>query len=121
MSNENKQLTLLEKFEQGWHITDSYGDKMIAVYKAKNSDKIIVEWFSGAIGTFDLQDLNGTWLTCTPPKERKTINVYMDASGNVAANTSSEEYIDVTKPTGYEYITTIHLEKNGDKWEVVNP
>ena len=107
-----QELTLLEKFEQGWDITDSYGDKMIAVYKAKNSDKIIVEWFSGAIGTFDLQDLNGTWLTCTPPKERKKLYLYRSGA-SCGFSVTSDGW------GAQDFISEIHLEKTDGKWNVI--
>ncbi len=107
-----QELTILEKFEQGWHITDSYGDKMIAVYKAENSDKILVEWFSGAIGTFDLQDLNGTWLTCTPPKERKKLYLYRSGA-SCGFSVTSDGW------GAQDFIAEIHLEKTDGKWNVI--
>lgn len=44
MSNENKQLTLLEKFEQGWEIRANSGSVAVQVIKSKAAHNYIIEW-----------------------------------------------------------------------------
>lgn len=113
MSNENKQLTLLEKFEQGWEIRHKSEIKAVQVIKRKEGVGYIIEWEGG--GAFCYIG-NESYITCTPPKERKTVYVYLlTITGKCL---TSEELL---TSEFCKIIQTIHLEKNGDKWEVVNP
>lgn len=109
---EPQELTLLEKFEQGWEIMEPKGCKVVAAYKSKTTDKIIIEWSDGDVHAYNSDSKFEALFTCTPPKERKTLYVYQGLEQGVFAST--EKYL-------YPIITEIHLEKTGDKWEVVNP
>jgi hypothetical protein len=108
MSNENKQLTLLEKFEQGWEIMNRCDNTIaVQVVKQKLKDSYAIEWSDGEFVQGYLE--SDKWLICTPPKERKTLYIHDGLQGIFAS----------TEKFPYEVITEIHLEKNGDKWEVV--
>lgn len=108
-----QELTLLEKFEQGWEIRYK-GDGTIAVQVVRQNvrDAYIIEWNDGVV-SFDVSEVDDC-ITCTPPKERKTLYLY-EGDGKVDFFASS------AKTAEFNLISEIHLEKNGDKWEVVNP
>lgn len=110
MSNENKQLTLLEKFEQGWEIRANSGSVAVQVIKSKAAHNYIIEWDNGVVAR-NYYEGDG-FIKLTPPKERKTLYLYEGLNN---------EFFTSTENLFYPLITTIHLEKNGDKWEVVNP
>ena len=104
-----QELTLLEKFEQGWEIMELHnGFRIIDIAKTIKG-RYFVKWSDGKIEQYDDLILNA--VTCTPPKERKTLYIHDGLQGIFAS----------TEKFPYEVITEIHLEKNGDKWEVVKP
>jgi len=109
-----QELTILDKFEQGWEIKYKDGVKAIEVYKSKTwHDRIILEWADGTSSCGNDIDFEG-YITCTPPKERKTLYLY-------ERDEKTSFCVTTVKFPECGIITEIHLEKNGDNWEVVNP
>ena len=109
-----QQLTLLEKFEQGWEIMELHnGFRIIDIAKTIKG-RYFVKWSDGKIEQYDDLILNA--VTCTPPKERKTVYVYLlTITGKCL---TSEELL---TSEFCKIIQTIHIEQNVEEWEVVNP
>lgn len=107
-----QQLTLLEKFEQGWEIMELHnGFRIIDIAKTIKG-RYFVKWSDGKIEQYDDLILNA--VTCTPPKERKTLYLY-------ERDEKTSFCVTTVKFPECGIITEIHLEKNGDNWEVVKP
>lgn len=108
-----QELTLLEKFEQGWEI-DRDGVKAVDVRMSKTwGGKVVVEWSNCVVGIYDN---SANLFKCTPPKERKTVYVYLlTITGKCL---TSEELL---TSEFCKIIQTIHIEQNVEEWEVVNP
>lgn len=74
--------------------------------------RYFVKWSDGKIEQYDDLILNA--VTCTPPKERKTLYLY-------ERDEKTSFCVTTVKFPECGIITEIHLEKNGDNWEVVKP
>jgi len=107
-----QELTLLEKFEQGWEI-DRDGVKAVDVRMSKTwGGKVVVEWSNCVVGIYDN---SANLFKCTPPKERKTLYTYCSKTGACYVNEDD-------KPSdGYQLVYITRIESNGDNWEVVKP
>jgi len=103
-----QELTLLEKFEQGWEIRHNKSEiKAVQVIKRKEGVGYIIEWEKGGVFSYIG---NESYITCTPPKERKTLYVYEGRDG----------LFTILSPIdNKELITEIHLEKTDGKWNVI--
>jgi len=108
-----QELTLLEKFEQGWEIMELHnGFRIIDIAKTIKG-RYFVKWSDGKIEQYDDLILND--VTCTPPKERKTLYTYCSKTGACYVNEDD-------KPSdGYQLVYITRIESNGDNWEVVKP
>jgi len=108
-----QELTLLEKFEQGWEIMELHnGFRIIDIAKTIKG-RYFVKWSDGKIEQYDDLILNA--VTCTPPKERKTLYTYCSKTGACYVNEDD-------KPSdGYQLVYITRIESNGDNWEVVKP
>jgi hypothetical protein len=110
-------LTLLEKFAAGWEIRHRDGTTALQVVKYKSKDKYWIEWSDGVGGGFE--DDAG-YIICTPPRERRWVNVWVQRSGSgYLYTTNSEE--DAQKDVhvdslGDQFIATLCIERVDGKW-----
>ena len=105
-----QELTLLEKFQQGWEIRHNKSEiKAVQVIKRKEGIGYIIEWEGG--GAFCYIG-NESHITCTPPKERKKLYLYRSGA-SCGFSVTSDGW------GAQDFIAEIHLEKTDGKWNVI--
>ena len=116
-----KELTLLDKFAAGWEIRRNRdGTTALQVVKHKSRDLYWVEWSDGLYGSYKLTD-EKAYITCTPPRERRWVNVwvgvYHEASHLHYTKESAEKESHILGLG--DFIATLCIERVDGRWQLV--
>lgn len=118
-----KELTLLEKFAAGWEIRSKQGHGLaINVIERKSMHGAYILEFENGVCWTSITN-NSKEVTCTPPRERRWVNVWVTDTGSSYAyqNRSEEEarkYVE-TDDLGGDFIATLCIERVDGKWQLV--
>jgi hypothetical protein len=120
-----KELTLLEKFAAGWEIRSHDGTKLDHVYKHLTKDYLYCFWADGDKESYTIAEFNAAIFTCTPPRDRRWVNVWWDdvdgkvyltneVDGNAASTVREVKY---NIPN---HISTLCIERVDGRWVLVD-
>ncbi len=115
-------LTLLEKFQQGWEIKDIHGKTAKDVFLLSNGATCI-HW-GECVMSFHGKYYSD--ITCTPPRERRWVNIYYDVeSGRCSTATFDEKkVIEQNRDANigndvFHFLATLCIERVDGKWQLV--